>query len=57
MKSGLGRILGRKIMALHRDDVPFEHMEEIEKALKEQYPGFKVQCVGDANRTHDGNSL
>ena len=34
-------------MVLHRDDIPFEDMEAIEKALLEQHPGFKIQCVGD----------
>jgi len=36
-------------MGLHRDDIPFEDMEEIEKALQEQHPGFKIQCVGDSS--------
>jgi hypothetical protein len=34
---------------IHRDDIPFEVIEEIERTLKEQHPGFKIICAGDTN--------
>lgn len=36
---------------IHRDDIPMDHMTEIEKAIRDQHPefgDFKIQCVGDA---------
>jgi hypothetical protein len=44
---------------IHRDDVPFEDVEQIEKAMQERFPGFKVQFVGDTdpNKLPDGRMM
>lgn len=32
---------------LHRDDLPMELVEQLEKELAEKFPGVKLVCVGD----------
>jgi roadblock/LC7 domain-containing protein len=32
---------------VHRDDIPMEAMEEIEKFIQDKFPGMKVICAGD----------
>jgi hypothetical protein len=32
---------------IHRDDIPLEAMEKIERFVQEQFPGMKVKCAGD----------
>lgn len=35
------------IKPAHRDDIPLEAMQAFEAAMADQFPGFKVVCVGD----------
>lgn len=38
---------------LHRDDIPFQRAEEIEKQLKKQHPDSKVIFAGDTDIPYD----